>query len=602
MGRLENFADGPDFIISRAGSGMEQHRELHFLGAEGWVKYAAEFGRGSTWEAVVNYLESGVRQLAAIQRLGPRPEATIGQLIEKLDPQTEEIIRFKNENSPNNLKHRNGAVAAYYSTVIGEDLGADNYSAAKVAGTLRSIQSLAKLGGATLSAFADLPVAVMRLKTNHGMSIPQAWHETLANFLKKVPAERRDEMGYVFDAICEGIQGNMALRFDVESSPFDKTNRLLRWFFKVNGLTPWTDAMKTEAYMGMASNVGFHSKRLFADLPKEFSETLKLYNLHDRWDVIRAHMVKKIGGKEYLCPELARDIPDDVLDGLIASDLDYISAKELDSESFALLKQQKRREYRQKLEADTAGFLSSEVNKAVLTPDERNRYALRRGTRGGTFQGEALRFMTQFKSYPVLFIQQVLQPIWHSRKVFGTKNMLGNAGLLIAQTTLFGGVAMEAKRMAKGEKPYVLTENPDWAAAFNAAFLQGGGAGLYGDFLLGQHNRFGQSLAESLAGPTIGSISDAAKLLAKTRIKVAAAVGLSDEKGLTAADVLRYGQNNTPFLNVWYARLALDWAFMWDLQELVSPGTQARRVRRMKQESRETWLSPTKNRLKALTD
>lgn len=684
---------------------------MHFLSGEAWEEYAAAFGRGGVFDAVANYLDSGVRQLAVIQRLGPRPEETIGRLIDRLQVSEgdKKTMDFRRENSSFNLKRRDGDVAAMFRTVSGEDLAPDNFQAAKIASLLRSMQSLTKLGGATLSAFADLPVAAMRLKTNHGLSLTESWHETLGNFFSKIPDDVRDEVGYVIDAICEGIQGDMAMRFDVDSALSDSTNKLMALFFKVNGLTPWTDAMKTGMYMGIASNAGFHYRTRLEALPPGFRETLKMYDLDGDWDVMRSNLVKKIGDKNYLCPELARELPDDMVDMITAPQwegvpenptresyatllgahsnqafnflplevkhllkkfgledkwdfirtdvmkTDELGVKFIDPEEarsipdesireFAealaeengtpvtrinpaefradlenglkkalasgtprqeqdVLKETLRRQYRRNLEVKTAGFLSGEVNRAVLTPDERNRYVLRRGTRGGTLSGEFLRFGTQFKSFPVLFVQQVLKPIFNSRKVIGNAGMLSNAGMLLAQTTLFGAVAMEAKRLARGEKPYIASENPDWKAAFMAAFIQGGGAGLYGDFLLGEYNRFGQSALESFAGPVAGTLGDALKLFGKSRASAAGAVGLSDEPGLTAADVARFTQNNLiPGANIWYAKLALDWAFMWDFQEYLSPGTQARRARRARNEGREYWLSPVEDRARLLTD
>ena len=719
LGNQAEYFDGAALIKTRKGASLEKHREIHFKGAQSWGEYAAEFGRGGVWAAVTNYLDGGVRQLAVIQRLGPRPEETMGRLIDGMRVADENSLNFKEANSSQRLRQRRGPVAEMYSVVSGEALIPDSFWGAMVASTIRSFQSLAKLGGATLSAIADLPVATMRLKTNHGMNLMQAWHENMANFFERIPPEIREEFGRYLDSVCEGIQGDMAQRFDLENPMSSGMNKLMQLFFKYNGLTPWTDGMKKGVYMAISSNIGFHSRTSFADLPAGLRETLRMYSLEDRWDVIRGAMVRKIGDKEYLLPELARELDDEVVDRMtehqwsrvaetpnkrdflfyagankgkafnflplemkqllsefglgdrwdvirenlwvkdidgaffivpenvqalpdhvvdratesqwrgmadsiglansqatkeglaelkaglrrefkdkLEADLSLAADGAITLQARQILRESLRRQFKQKLEADAAGFLSGEVNKAVLTPDERNRYALLRGTRPGTAVGEGLRFATQFKSFPVLFIQQVLMPTLASRKVqeIGWGGALSTMGLMLAQTTILGAVAMEAKRMARGEKPYALTEDPDWAAAFGAAFVQGGGAGLYGDFLLGEYNRFGQSFLESMAGPTAGTLNDVAKLFGKSRTSAARAAGLTDEPGLTGADLLRFGQNNMPFLNVWYARLAMDWAFIWDLQELVSPGTQARRVRRAKNEGREYWLNPQTDR------
>ena len=62
--------------------------------------------------------------------------------------------------------------------------------------------------------------------------------------------------------------------------------------------------------------------------------------------------------------------------------------------------------------------------------------------------------------------------------------------------------------MSKGRDPRPM-EGPEF---WGAAFLQGGGLGIYGDFLFSDVNRFDRGLAETIAGPVVGFADDVRKL------------------------------------------------------------------------------------------
>lgn len=552
----------------KTGSSLEKERVLFFRDAESWVDYSTNFGNGNAWESAMSYLDTNIRKLAVMEHLGPRPEDTLGALVSSLKTTDKAMLEFKSGNSPQAISSRQGPIGTYLKTALGEDLRPDNISAAKVFSTARGFQSLSRLGGATISALADLPLAISRLKTHHGQNIFQATFNTVGDFFRTIPKTEKAELGYMIDAICEGLHADMVSRFDTEAPVGNMIRRLQNSFFKVNMLTQWTDNMKKGFYHGMAANVGYHRGSSLDALPLRFRETLKLYGLDGRWDLIRNHMIRQVGDKHFVIPEMAREVP-----GLDAAG-------------------------RTKLETDVAGYLFNEVQHAVITPDDSVRAYLHQGTNPGTVSGELLRSITQFKSFPLLFMTKVAAPIWKSRKVsgIGTTGMLADAAFVFMSTTLFGGVAMEVKRLTKGKKPLSTGKNPDWPAITTAAILQGGGLGIFGDFFLADTSRFGGTALETAAGPLAGTVAEGINIVNKTRASVT-----GDDKS-TAADYFKFAKDNTPFANLWYAQLALNTAILWDVEERLKPGTMARRERQAKKRGEEYWLSPTRDRLRPLTD
>jgi hypothetical protein len=57
-----------------------------------------------------------------------------------------------------------------------------------------------------------------------------------------------------------------------------------------------------------------------------------------------------------------------------------------------------------------------------------------------------------------------------------------------------------------------------------------------------------------------------------------------EDRGQVPAEALRFVRSNTPFANLFYARLAIDYALMWRAQEALSPGYLERYERRLEEE------------------
>jgi hypothetical protein len=140
---------------------------------------------------------------------------------------------------------------------------------------------------------------------------------------------------------------------------------------------------------------------------------------------------------------------------------------------------------------------------------------------------------------------------------------------------------MQAKEVLKGREP-----RPPTMDTFVAAMLQGGGLGIYGDFLFGQANRYGSGTLETLMGPAIGTFTDAIDLLQRSRDVVTG--GEVDLSG----DVTRLIKSNLPFANLFYAKFGLDYAVWYQLQEMQNPGYLRRMERRVQRENNQEYIVP----------
>lgn len=224
-------------------------------------------------------------------------------------------------------------------------------------------------------------------------------------------------------------------------------------------------------------------------------------------------------------------------------------------------------------------FYADDLDSAVISPDARTQAFIRQGQQAGTPIGEALRMFWQFKSFGIAIMQRAFL---RELRGYGPKASISQAkgiALLMLGSLGFGYMAMTLKDLLKGKTPRPLDNPKTW----KAAMAQGGGMGIYGDFLFGESSRMGGGFLETLGGPTVGKLADSKRLFDAAR---------SGED--VGAQGLRFLVSNTPGNNLFYSRMALDYLFLYELQEAMSPGYLRRMERRAEEErGQEWWLRPS---------
>lgn len=226
---------------------------------------------------------------------------------------------------------------------------------------------------------------------------------------------------------------------------------------------------------------------------------------------------------------------------------------------------------------------ADEVKSAVIQPDARTMSFVRQGSRPGTAVGEGLRLFWQFKTFGIAIMQRAfLREFWGYDKGrggrFGVSELMG-LSTLMAGGMAFGYMAMALKDLLKGREPRPVDNYETWMAAA----AQGGAFGIYGDFMFGESNRFGQSFLATIGGPSVSKGQQIVDLWNKVRS--------GDDAG---AQAFRTLINNTPYNNLFYTRIAADYLFLYHIQEALNPGYLRRMERRIEQENGQTfWLKPS---------
>ena len=350
----------------------------------------------------------------------------------------------------------------------------------------------------------------------------------------------------------EGQLGDFMSRFNAADDVPGQTSKMMATFFKLNLLQPWTESNKRGVTLMIANDLGREASKSYAKLPDDLRRILGTYGVDQKgWEAARKGAKKGPDGRMYLVPG---EIPD------------------------------------VKMRENMFALLISEADNSVPSPGARERAIIRRGYRPGTFAGEGIRFLTQFKSFGVTALTKSVGRHMYG---YGAKSMReqlqrgvgANMGIVnsIVGTTVLGYYVMQLKEVAKGREM-----RPPTPETFIAAAMQGGGLGIYGDFLFGEANRYGGGTLQTIAGPGIGTASEVIDLLQRTRGVVAG--GDEDLRG----DVVRLLKSNTPFANLFYTQQAMNYLVWYQLQETVNPGYLRRMERRIERENNQTyWMPPT---------
>lgn len=515
----------------------EAHRVIHFKDAAAAQAYNDRFGNGSLFESVLGRLERSARATALMERLGPNPEAMLQRLRGEYAKAAEaagDVIGAR-DLAQKKIDH----IDNLFAEVTGATRQAANKDMAYWASGLRAIESMSKLGAATLSSFGDIATVAAELRYQ-GRGFLDSYAEALGGLLRGRGAGETRILADLVGVGMDGIVGGVHARFHSTDGAVGRTSRLLNLFFRFNGLNWWTDAHKTTAGLVTARYFALNREHAWANLPAEAQRLLTQYGIgRDGWNVLRKGAVRKgDDGTEFLVAEAIRALPD---------------------EAFALAGREAA-DARTNLARQYAALIVDRADFAVPTPGARERAMMNFGTERGTVLGEALRFVMQFKAFPLAMISKVAGREIAAAGGWNASAMM-RMGELILQLTAMGYLGMAAKDAIRGKEP----PDPLNVNTMYRAMTQGGGLGIYGDFILGEHDRFGRSPAETALGPVFGTGGDIVKLLNK------AIRGEAD-----AAEGLRFAVQNTPFLNLFYVRPALDYFVLHPIYESLKPGYTAR--------------------------
>lgn len=565
---------------------VSKHRVLHYKTPDDAHDYALRFGRGSLLANAMAELERAARNTALMNRWGPAPEAMFENTVAKLHAQA----RARGDAGAANRLMR-AQRRAEFDELTGAGNQPDSLRLAMIGRSIRLQQSLAKLGGMVLSGLSDTSLAATAMK-RAGATWLDGYTGALAG-VGRMQGPEGKAAADLLDVGARSAAAHLTGRFHAADGPLGWAAQAQRFFYRVNLFEFWQDGLRRGVAEMYSAHLGAEAAKPWAGLNAGTRETLERYGLDaEDWELVRRGLVEPeaaaegfggmrgrreagLAAADTAEPEGRRYFTFEALDGISDRDLHRragLSGKDATPEAARRL----REDLRIRVQAMVGGVLDDALTEARA----RERVALTRGVRPGTVWGESVRAFTQFWSFSAAIMGRHVAPA--AAGYAGQAPVALLAHLILASTAL-GYLSLQAKQLAKGRELRPMTnEDGEFQGGelFLASLLQGGGLGLYGDFLFGEASRNGlPATLSAFAGPAVGEAEKLRGILADLisgdpeRIEDVPAAGF------------RFAKDNTPFLNLFYARTALDYLILYRIQEAISPGSVERYERRVEEQT-----------------
>ena len=526
----------------------QDHRFLIFKDSDSWQQYQEAFGNKNPFDTMMAHISTMSRDIALMERLGPNPNATVNFVKQTIAK--ENALKGNFEKTAKTHKK----IDNLYKITTGRNNAPINAKiASTMAGTRQILQS-AQLGSAAISAITD--VNFQRIA--RGMNgLPQTG--ILRGYLRNLAkSEDKAKLAIKLGLIADEWTTMAAAqqRYVGDMSGPEITRRIADFTMKASLLSPWTNVGRHVFGMEFLSFLADNSSKSFKQLNPTLQKTLERYNLNgSRWDLIRKTPLYEDRGVKFLRAEDIEYNPN----------INPEAARELATNLMVMIE--------------------AETNVAVPSTSVRGQEFLGLAEEPGDIPGELLKSFAMYKNFGVTLVNTHIMRSLAQQTFTGKASMMAN---LVISTTIMGALALQLKEMSKGRDLKPL-DTKFWGAAF----LQGGGFGIFGDFLFQNASRYDGGLSETIAGPVVGLIDDFRKLTFGNMYQ--AATGKTTNFN---SELIGFTARYTPGSSIWYARLAFERLVVDQAKLFVDPKakTKMRRTesKYRKQMGQKYWWSPGK--------
>ena len=515
--------DGQNKKVPGAFSGngkmANRHQDSRFLvfkDADSWIEYQESFGSPDFFNVMVGHIRSMSSEIAMLEILGPNPNMAFKYLSDIT------------ENDGNM-----GMVNSVWNVVSGsaDMVDVNRESLAKGTAFTRHLLMAAQLGGAAISSITD-PVYGKMTRAFNGLPIVKSIQHTVGQLN---PADESDRafaahLGMVMDGWSS--QALVGSRFSGEMDPAGKASKISETLFRASGLTAWTQGQRNSFGLDFQWHLARQMGNPLSEIESKFQGMMRRYGITDEdWEIMRSVPLEEHGGTSYFRPQNMHDLdlPTETVDNLVTKILEA---------------------------------MNTEMDFAVPTPDARVR-AIQTwgGKERGSFTGEAARMTMMYKSFSMT---QFMTHMYRNGPKFVGVYAL-RLGIML---TAMGGLSIQMKEISRGREPRQM----DGAFLF-AAMMQGGGLGIFGDFIdasgVGNKSRFGNSVMATAMGPGASLVEDVVGL-GVSGFDFATDPFTGDETNL-GREAARFLQRYTPGNNLWYGRLLFERYLFDNLQEMTDP-------------------------------
>lgn len=546
----------------------QEHRFLRFRDAAAWREYNDAFGNGDPFAAMMNHLSGLAKDTAAMQILGPNPNATVAWMREVIkaeqakaklgepslyNTQSETLETIKrvmlggearaNDKRVNPRDTEPDVFLGELWTVVNGGAGMGSQNLANAGMFVRNALTSAQLGGTFLTALAGDPAQQAMARRIAGL--PQARYlvDIVMNIFSGTSKAEAAAAGIIMQDATEHLTWAFRHRGLIGGAA-----EFSRWlpFYMMNwsGLQPWTVGhrrVQATSFMTHAARAMDYS---LDELKARGGDDGKLARWFEgfgigpkEWDMIRQVNPQPQGDGVYMLrqPDIMNARPGD--QAFYEVSLRYLEA------------------------------VHAFMEEAVPQGTARARAVLGAASKPGTRTGELTRSVTQYLTYPTTVGMSMLRATGEEMAAGGNWRGRGFLGASLATLTIGGMLTLQMRELRNGRDP--LDMNPlsqNGMTHWFQALAKGGGLGIYGDYITADYLRGSTEVVAKLAGPTFNMLGDAAAIAGGVDV-VAAMNG--DTEVNRAKRTVNFFRRNLPLQNIWWVKPVTD-RMIFDQMDLLA--------------------------------
>lgn len=375
MGKtFDNITTGNDAIFTSPVNAADldkimkrRHMFYHYKDWSSWGQVNRTFGKGSLNEAWMGEIQATGNRVGMSDIMGTAPEALYNEL-KHVQVSTREISKTQWGISNNLFKYQLGSSRTSWNPTV-----------ANIAASGRALSSMARLGMLVVNSLSDI-TQVAGIASRFGEGFWSPFFDGIVHSFNLMPSIERQELARTLKFGIDKHMGYMGTYADATSLG-EMMSKASNTFYWLNFSNAWDRGQKLSAATWIAKGLGRESHKEMHLLDAQKIYQFDKFNISSaEWDALRSKTQRGLFTLDNV----------DALNNAEIRDLWNASNKEVPLS-----------DYRSHLSRKIFGLFDTVTENAVLDPRSFTRMISTGNMQSGTYLGEAVRMVMQFKSYPI---------------------------------------------------------------------------------------------------------------------------------------------------------------------------------------------------------
>lgn len=340
------------------------------------IAYNAEFGKGDFTEMWIKDMHASANRIGMAEQFGSNPFSMLLDL--------KKAQQDINPKSPQYWKE----VDTYYNALTKSEIDL-NPTLSNIISSLKTVQSMARLGTLGISSFDDMAYTAA-FGHRSGLGFYRTLINSMLHAYNLFPTDQRRIVARTMSLNFHSHFGHMGRFIDQNNVP-SFLNSISSKFFKVTGMTGWDDGLRTSSMTTLGSRLFDESHKKLSELNPYMRESVQKFLTSDEWDLLR----KKNNQKFFSLDNVERLTDDEIKE--------HHQRIKSDEPLYNIKNDLYRKVH--------AMFMVNSEN-AVLTPTLFEKAWLGSTSEMGAPKSILWNLVTQFKSFPLSYVDRVLVGGW----------------------------------------------------------------------------------------------------------------------------------------------------------------------------------------------